>query len=292
MALELKDYNSNMLPVWCPGCGNFAIHTSLKRALMELNIEPSETFISFDIGCNGNGADTLGTYVYKGLHGRSIALATGAHLANRKFTVIADIGDGGCFHEGLDHLVNAIKSNYDITILIHNNESFALTTGQATVTTKKGKKMYAQPNGAPERNLDIDRFILNLHPAFFAKGYSGDPIQLSEIIKQAIKHKGCSVINIAQLCPTYNREMTPQWFNENIIKVDTISEYSNQSIKDAEELLDTANKTKKIYTGIIYKDNTVPTFYDNLQSRKGILSELSEEVKEYNIKGLLKYTNS
>lgn len=292
MGLELKDYNSNMLPVWCPGCGNFAIHTSLKRALMELNIEPSETFISFDIGCNGNGADTLGTYVYKGLHGRSIALATGAHLANRKFTVIADIGDGGCFHEGLDHLINAIKSNYDITILIHNNESFALTTGQATVTTKKGKKMYAQPNGAPERNLDIDSFILNLHPTFFAKGYSGDPIQLSEIIKQAIVHKGCSVINISQLCPTYNREMTPQWFSENIVKLDTISKYSNQSIKDAQELLNTANKTKKIYTGIIYKDNTIPTFYDNLQSRKGMSSELSEEVKEYNIKGLLKYTNS
>lgn len=292
MALDIKEYNTTVQPTWCAGCGNFAIHVALKKSLIELNISPSETFISFDIGCNGNGADTVGTYGFKGLHGRSIALATGAHLANRKFAVIADIGDGGCFHEGIDHLVNAIKSNYDITILIHNNQNFALTTGQATVTTPKGKKMYAQPHGSPERNLDIDNFILNLHPTFFAKAYSGDPIQLTEIIKEAIKHKGCSVINISQSCPTYNKEMTPQWFNENIVKIDTIAQYDKQSLEKAKELLNTANKTKKIYTGIIYQDSTIPTFYDNLESRKGILSELAEEVKEYNIKNLLKYTNS
>ena len=292
MALELKDYNSQMLPTWCPGCGNFGIHIALKKALIELNIEPSEAFISFDIGCNGNGADTVGTYAFKGLHGRSIALAAGAHLANRKFTIIADIGDGGCFHEGLDHLVNAIKSNYDITILIHNNQNFALTTGQATVTTPREKKMYAQPYGSPERNLDIDSFILNLHPTFFAKAYSGDPIQLTEIIRKGIEHKGCSVINISQLCPTYNKEVTPQWFNEHLIKIDTLPEYSNQSFDKAKELLEMSNKTKKIYTGIIYQDSTAPTFHDNLESRKGISSELAEEVKEYNIKSLLKYCNS
>lgn len=292
MSLQIKDYNTDIQPTWCPGCGNFAIHTALKKALIELNISPSESFISFDIGCNGNGADTISTYGFKGLHGRAIALATGAHLANKKFTTIADIGDGGCFHEGIDHLINAIKSNYDITILIHNNQNFALTTGQATVTTPKGKKMYAQPNGAPERNLDIDSFILNLQPTFFAKAYSGDPLQLTHIIKKAIQHKGCSVINISQSCPTYNREMTPQWFNENIVKLDTLPQYSSSSLQQAKQLIDTATKTKKIYTGIIYQNNTIPTFYQNLQSRKGIITELSEEVKEYNIKPLLKYTNS
>ncbi len=95
----------------------------------------------------------------KTLHGRSIPAVIGAYLANRKFTVIADIGDGGCYHEGLDQLVNAIKSNYDITILIHNNMNFVLTTGQATVTiTPVGKRMYALPNGKPERDLDTSAF--------------------------------------------------------------------------------------------------------------------------------------
>ena len=98
MSLTIKDYNSTNTPTWCPGCGNFALHASLKKALVELNISPSELFMSFDIGCNGNGADKLNVYGFKGLHGRSIPLAVGAHLANRWFTVIADIGDGACVH--------------------------------------------------------------------------------------------------------------------------------------------------------------------------------------------------
>ena len=291
MALELNDYNSKYTPTWCPGCGNFGIHVALKKALMELNVHPSETFISFDIGCNGNGADTVGTYAFKTLHGRSIPVAIGAHLANRKFTVIADIGDGGCYHEGLDHIVNAIKSNYDITILIHNNMNFALTTGQATVTTPVGKKMYALPKGKPERDLDTNAFLMSLKPTFFAKGYSGDLPLLTEIIKKAIQHKGCSIVDISQLCPTYNKECNPEWFNNNIIKIDSLENYSNKSIDDANDLVKEMSKTKKIYTGIIYMNDSVPTFYDNLDSRKGIISEISEEVKEYNIKDLLKYCN-
>ncbi len=285
--MDIESYSSKNMPTWCPGCGNFAIHTSLKKALMELNVPPSQVMISFDIGCNGNGADTVSTYAFKGLHGRSIALASGAHLANRKFTVVADIGDGGCYHEGLDHLVNAIKSNYDITILIHNNNNFALTTGQATVTTTEKKEMYGLPQGKPERNIDIDGLIISLEPTFFAKAYSGDPIQLKDIIKEGISHKGCSVIDISQLCPTYNKEMTPDWFKEHIIKLDTITDYNFKSLEFAQNIVKKMSETKKIYTGIIYQNDSIPTFYDNLESRKGITSELSDEVKEYNITGLL-----
>lgn len=284
-------YSTNKQPTWCPGCGNFAIHVSLKKALMELNISPSQAFISFDIGCNGNGADTVNTYAFKGLHGRAIALATGAHIANRKYTVIADIGDGACFHEGIDHLINAIKSNYDMTILIHDNQNFALTTGQATVTTKQGKKMYALPEGKPERDIDINQLILSLQPTFFAKAYSGDPQQLTEIIKKGIEHKGCSVIQISQTCPTYNKECTPQWFNEHIIKLETLTEYNNTSIEDAQKLAKEMTQTGKIYIGIIHQNRNVPTFYDRLESRKDIQSELVDEVKEYDITQLLKYCN-
>ena len=289
--MDINIYNTERKPTWCPGCGNFAIHVALKKALAELNISPSEAFISFDIGCNGNGADTVNTYAFKGLHGRAVALATGAHLANRKYTVIADLGDGACFHEGIDHLINAIKSNYDMTILIHDNQNFALTTGQATVTTKQGKKMYALPEGKPERDLDINHFILSLKPSFFAKAYSGDPQQLTEIIKEGIEHKGCSVIQIAQSCPTYNKECTPQWFNEHIVKLETLQEYDKTSIDHALKLAKDMSQTGKIYTGVIHQDNTIPTFYDRLQSRKGIQSELVDEVREYDITGLLKYCN-
>ena len=286
MSVKITDYNSPNIPTWCPGCGNYAIHASLKKALSELNISPSELFMSFDIGCNGNGADMINTYAFKGLHGRAIPLAVGVHLANRRMTTIADIGDGGCFHEGLDHLVHAIRSNYNITILIHNNANFALTTGQATVSTPKGKPMYGLPQGIPERNINISEFILNLDPSFYARVYSGNLIQMGEIFKSAIENKGCSVVEILQLCPSYNKDFTPQWAKENIKEIKQVENYNRSSLESARSAL--ANDSP-LYTGIIYQNKNLPTFYDSLDSRKNSLTELVDEVKTHDIKQLLKY---
>jgi 2-oxoglutarate ferredoxin oxidoreductase subunit beta len=284
MAIQISNYNSENTPTWCPGCGNFVIHTSIKKALSELDLSPSEVFMSFDIGCNGNGADKINTYGFKGLHGRSIPLAIGVHLANRNITVLADIGDGGCFHEGLDHLVHAIRSNYNITILIHNNKNFALTTGQATVTTEKDKPMYGLPSGKPERTLDITKFILDLHPSFFAKTYSGDPVQMSSIIKEAVQHEGCSIIEIMQLCPKYNKGFTAEWANQNIKKLSDVKDYKHDSLESAKKII---TKNKPLYTGILFKDTNIPTFYNSLESRKDSLTELVDEVKEQSINKLL-----
>ena len=286
MGVKITDYNSPNIPTWCPGCGNFAIHATLKKTLSDLEISPSELFISFDIGCNGNGAGKITSYQFKGLHGRSIPLAIGAHLANRRFTTIADIGDGGCFHEGLDHLVHAIRSKYNITILIHNNANFALTTGQATVSTQKGKAMYGLPEGIPERNLNIPQFILSLEPSFYARTYSGNPVQMEEIFKAAIENKGCSIVEILQLCPTYNREFTPAWAQENIKKIKDLENYHPDSIENARSKI---NNNSPLYTGIIFQNKNLPTFYDSLENRKDSITELVDEVKTHDIKKLLKY---
>lgn len=285
MSLTIKDYNSTNTPTWCPGCGNFALHASLKKALVELNISPSELFMSFDIGCNGNGADKINVYGFKGLHGRSIPLAVGAHLANRRFTVIADIGDGACFHEGIDHLIHAVKANYNITILIHNNQNFALTTGQATVSTQEEKPMYGLPKGRPERSLNVSKFILCLDPSFYARGTSTDPLQLSEIIKSGIENNGCSVIEVIQICPKYNKDFSPEWAIQNIKKTDSLENYNNLSLKDATEILDNSS----IYTGIIYRNNTLKSFYERVHNRKDTLTELVDEVKIQDTAHLLKY---
>ena len=278
--MDINDYNVNLKPTWCPGCGNFTIHLALKKALTELKIGPSQTYIAFDIGCNGNGADKINAYAFKGLHGRAIPLATGAHLANRKFTVIADLGDGACFHEGLDHLVHAIRSNYDITILIHNNENFALTTGQATVSTDEDKPMYGLPDSKPERSLDISDFIVSQNPSFYARGYSGDMMQLTEIIKAGIQNKGCSVIEILQLCPSYNPECNPQWFMQRIKKV----EDTQRSLDEARTIIEKTDTN--IATGIIYRNQTIPTFYDSLENRKDITTDLVDEVQPFDIQKL------
>jgi len=280
MAISITEYNSKVIPTWCAGCGNFGIHTALKKALSELDIRPNQAFITFDIGCNGNGADKIKVNAFKGLHGRSIPLAIGSHLANRKIAVLADIGDGGSLHEGLDHLIHAIRSNYDITILIHNNENFALTTGQATATTDEDKKMYGLPAGRPESELNIGKLVLSQNASFFARGYSGDPLQLSEIIKAGINHKGCSVIEILQICPTFNKESNPQWFVQRIEKIDK----SVDNLEDARTIVDMSEKIK---TGIIYQNDSTTAFYERLENRKDKETELVDEVKEYDISKLL-----
>ncbi len=280
MPIPLEQYNRDVEITWCPGCGNFAILTAIKKALSELEIEPNQAFITFDIGCNGNAADKINVNAFKGLHGRSIPLAIGSHLANRKMTVLADIGDGGALHEGIDHLIHAIRSNYDITILIHNNENFALTTGQATATTKKDKGMYGLPEGRPERGINIGELALNQNSTFFARAYSGDPLQLTEIIKKGIQHKGCSVIEILQICTTYNKESNTKWFSERIEKVE-------KPISELEEARSSVDMSEKIKTGIIYQNKEIKTFYDNLENRKNTKTELVDEVKGYDISKLL-----
>jgi len=279
MKTSLTDYNTDIKNTWCPGCGNFNIHLALKQALVDLDKHPSEVVISFDIGCNGNGGDKIEGFRVKGLHGRAIPFAVGCHLANRRMCVIADIGDGGCLHEGIDHLIHAIRSNYDITLLIHNNENFALTTGQITSTTKKGKQMYAFPFGKTEGDINIGELVLSLNPSFYAKGFSGDPIQLTQIIKEGIKHKGFSVIEIIQLCPTYNPENSLDFLKERIAKVEKTDDL-NLARKRV------TNKDK-IYTGIIYKNSKLKDYYSNLVSRKDIKTELVDEVKNYNVSNIL-----
>lgn len=278
--IDIKEYNKNVKPTWCPGCGNFAIHMALKNALSQLDIKPSQAYITFDIGCNGNGADKINTYAFKGLHGRSIPLAAGVHLANRKFTVISDLGDGACFHEGLDHLIHAIKSNYDITILIHNNRNFALTTGQATITTDEDKPMYGLPDSKPERSLNSSEIILSTDPSFYARGYSGDMAQLTEIIKAGIQNKGCSVIEILQACPSYNEECTPEWYSQRVKKL----EAPENNLSNAREISIITDRT--INTGIIYRNTNLKTFYELLENRKDSQTELVEEVKPYDIQTL------
>ena len=278
--IDIKEYNKNIKPTWCPGCGNFAIHMALKNALSQLDIKPSQAYITFDIGCNGNGADKINTYAFKGLHGRSIPLAVGAHLANRKFTVISDLGDGACFHEGLDHLIHAIRSNYDITILIHNNQNFALTTGQATITTDEEKPMYGLPDSKPERSLNGSEIILSADPSFYARGYSGDLLQLTEIIKSGIQNKGCSVIEILQACPTYNEECTPEWYSQRIKKLET----PTTDLKTAREISTIADQV--INTGIIYRNTNLKTFYELLENRNASQTELIDEVKQYDVQEL------
>jgi 2-oxoglutarate ferredoxin oxidoreductase subunit beta len=282
---KISDYHSPELFTWCTNCGNYGINAATKRALVELEIKPKDAMMIFDIGCNGNGADKIGGYRFHGLHGRAVPFASGVCLANTDLTVIASAGDGALISEGIAHLIHAVRSNYNFTLLIHNNSNYALTTGQASATTRQGVPMSASPDGVSADTINILELVLSLNPSFVARTFSGDVHQMTSIFKEGIKHNGLSVIEILQYCPTYSKETTHNWFMDRIYDTITIPNYNNQDLEWARKVA--ADLDQKIATGIIYHQPGKPSFIDRQANRVKYNTTLVEEVEPLNIEPLL-----
>ncbi len=273
----IADYYSQNAYTWCTNCGNYGIHAAVKRALVAEGIRPCQTLLGFDIGCNGNGADKIGGYRYHGLHGRIISFAAGAACANRKLTVIAFGGDGATFGEGIGHFVHAIRANFNMTFVFHNNLNYGLTTGQASPTTKPGMKMNASPDGITSEPVHPVRLALSLHATFVARSFSGDVKHMTQTLQSALKHPGFSFVEILQSCPTYNKATPHEWYQQRVYDVQSqpggydASDWLN-ALKTAEDL------EEHIATGILYQNaNSVP-FMEKQANRLGAQTELVEEV--------------
>lgn len=278
-AKGVSKFHSDNLFTWCTNCGNYGINASVKRALASLGYEPHQVVLFFDIGCNGNGSDKIEGYTFHGLHGRVIPLACGASIANKDVPIIASAGDGATLSEGINHLIHAIRNNYNITFLLHNNENYALTTGQASSTTPKGAKRSIAPDGSLLNPIHVGHLALNLGASFYARGYSGDVNHLTEIIKAGILHKGFSFIEIMQDCPTYNKEMTHDWYRSRIYNLDAQKSHDRSNLTIAYKKA--SDMENKIATGIIYQNKDIEDFLTIQPNRKGYTSPLIDEVRSY-----------
>jgi len=278
----MQDYASENACTWCDGCGDYGIWTAVKRALVELQIHPWQTLLCFDVGCHGNMSDKIDGYRFHGLHGRVIPFAAGAKLARMDMPVLAFGGDGASFSEGVGHLVHAIRSNYPIVFLLHNNGNYGLTTGQASALTKQGVRMNASPNGIPEATLPSMDFIFSLQPTFVARTFSGDIPQMTRVIKQAIGHRGFAFVDILQACPTYNKFATHEYL---LAHCREVKNHDSSDFNRARQLaIDTSDS---IATGVLYQNVTIPNFYERLRSREGRETRLVDEVTPYDIGGLM-----
>lgn len=282
--VTIQDFQSPILPTWCPGCGDFAIWSAIKMALVQENISPNNVVLCFDIGCNGNMADKINAYIFKGLHGRVIPLAAGITLANQRIPVIAIAGDGGTFDEGMQHFVHAIRSNYNMTLIVHNNCDFGLTTGQATPTTPKGQKMNTAPYGVVENRLNPTQLAITLGASFVAKGFTGNVPQLVTLIRSSIKHKGFSYLEVLQHCPTYNEFQDHKWLTDRVYDINKDPEFKFDR-QEAYKLSDYSQE--KIATGLLYQDKDIISYFDSLTYRKDLPTNPYEEVQSYGIDDLL-----
>ncbi len=218
--LTAKDFKSNIDPDWCAGCGDFGVLNALQRACAELGLRPHQILTVSGIGCSSNMPGYIHAYGMHTLHGRSLAVATGAKLGNHELTVIATGGDGDGYGIGGNHFTHTARRNIDLTYMVMNNQIYGLTTGQVSPTSTPGMKTKSTPFGSVEYPINpLTSAIMN-GATFVARGFSGDIKQLTDLMKKAITHKGFSLVDIFSPCVTFNLDNTNAFFKERIKKLE------------------------------------------------------------------------
>jgi len=248
---ELSTKSEN---TWCPGCTNHMILASVKQTITNLintkKYKQTNFAITTDIGCHAKIFDYINLSGIYCLHGRAIPTAIGMKLGNPNLKVLTFAGDGAVYAEGISHFIHAFKHNTDMTLVLHDNQSFSLTTGQPTPTSQQGYTSKANPLGVFDKPMNPIKLALAANATFVARINARDMKHMIEILTKAIAHKGFSFIEVIQDCLIFNPEA-----NGKDTRMYKIKDNSNK--KTAEKLAneyDYNSKTGKIPMGIIYQN--------------------------------------
>lgn len=247
--MDIKELG-NFETAWCPGCGNFGILDAVKDALVALNADMHKTVFVSGIGQAAKLPQYLNCNFFNGLHGRAIPAATGIKIANRELNVIVTSGDGDIYGEGGNHFIHAIRRNIDITVIVHDNQVYGLTKGQASPTSDPGFITKVQTHGVTSESFHPLAVAIALGAGFVARSFSGDKEHLSSMIQQAIKFKGFSLVDVLQPCLTFNKKNNFVWYKQRIEKLPTDYDTHNKqaAFQKAMEWGD------KIPIGVLYQD--------------------------------------
>jgi 2-oxoglutarate ferredoxin oxidoreductase subunit beta len=260
----IKDYTSDVPIAWCPGCGNFGILQAVKKALIDLNLEPQQILFVSGIGQAPKLPHYTRGNVLNGLHGRTLPAATGAKIANHNLTVIGIDGDGGAYGEGVQHLLATARRNVNLTYLVHNNQVYGLTKGQASPTSDLGFITKTTPLGAGQP-LNPLMLALASDISFLARGFSGEIDHLAGLIKAGITHHGFALIDILQPCVSFNHVNTFAWYKQRVYKL----EESYNHVDKAAALLKAQEWGDRIPIGIIFKQER-PVYEETLPQLKAM----------------------
>ncbi len=276
MARRPEEYRTNLWIDWCPGCGNYGILTALTQALAELELEPKDVVLVSGIGCSAKTPHYVYANGFHTLHGRAIAFATGIKLANPKLTVIVHGGDGDLIGIGAGHFVALGRRNVDITVIMHNNQVYGLTKGQASPTLPRGIKTKALPKPNIQDMLNPVALAIAAGYTFVARSYAMDVRHLKEIIKKAIRHKGAAFIDVLQPCVTYNDVYTVQFYRKALYKLEdepdwdpVVHDPSEEAEKKTRAFMRALEWGERIPIGIFYVNPHVPSFEERLAERLG-----------------------
>ncbi len=216
--VTVKDYG-DIETAWCPGCGNHSILKAIKQALAAQGLEPHQVLLVSGIGQAAKTPHYLKCNCFNGLHGRSLPAATGAALANPEMPVLVTSGDGCHYGEGGNHFLAAMRRNLDITVVVHDNQIYGLTKGQASPTSAEGMVTKAQPSGVHSYPFNPVAVAVSCHAGLVARGYAGQVEHLAGLIQRGMSHRGLALIEVLQPCVSFNKLNTYQWYSERVYEL-------------------------------------------------------------------------
>lgn len=268
MPKDAKDFKSDLKPIWCPGCGDFGVLAAAYRAFAELDLDPDRTVIVSGIGCSSRFPGFVTTYGYHGVHGRALPTAMGVKMANPELEVIAVGGDGDGFAIGGGHFPHAARRNIDITYVIMNNETYGLTKGQVSPTSRHDQKSPSSPFGNFEQPLNTMATAIAADASFVARGASFRAKELTELIIAGMTNPGFSFIDAYSPCTAFNNKM--QIWKDEVVQLDELHDPNDRAAAFAQALDD------PMALGIFYKHDK-PTMVQQFQALKDAAEPTSVE---------------
>ena len=202
--LTKKDYMSDQIIRWCPGCGDYAILAQAQTVFAELQIPRENLVIVSGIGCSSRFPYYVNSYGFHTIHGRAPAIATGLKIARPELSVWIATGDGDALSIGGNHTAHILRRNPDVSILLFNNRIYGLTKGQYSPTSEVGKKTKSTPFGSVDHPFSPLAFALGCDASFIARSVDIFTTQQREVMRAAYHHKGSAFVEIYQNCNIFN----------------------------------------------------------------------------------------
>jgi 2-oxoglutarate/2-oxoacid ferredoxin oxidoreductase subunit beta len=201
-----QSYKSGYKPIWCPGCGDYSVLSSITKALAKADVAPENVAVVSGIGCSSRIPAYTNCYGFHGVHGRSLAAATGLKVARPDLTVLVAGGDGDGYSIGGNHFLHACRRNVDLTYIVMDNHVYGMTKGQPSPTTEPDWDSKLAPGGTKLRVFHPLVIALAAGANFIARAFAGDPNGTAEILARAIRHPGFSFVEILSPCVTFRPE--------------------------------------------------------------------------------------
>lgn len=244
--LKAKDYKSDIKPVWCAGCGHFAVLSAITKSLAHLALPREQVALVSGIGCSSRLPAYTHVYGFHGIHGRALPIATGLKAARPDLTVLVTGGDGDGFSIGGNHFMHACRRNLDLTYIVMDNEVYGMTKGQASPTTPPDwRESKLTPHGTGLPSFNPAAIALAAGAGFIARGFSGDPAALTELLIQAIQYPGFAFIHVLSPCVTYHPEQKA-WKQQ-------VHEQIHSTTADPVVAAQRIQRTDRLTTGLIFR---------------------------------------